>query len=54
MLFDYNAVRIAAIGDAYKVHVWRIIGEGHVWAELLESDPGTRGSHRWSCTMQPT
>ena len=37
MLFDYNAVRIAAIGDASKVHVWRIIGEGHVRAELLES-----------------
>jgi hypothetical protein len=37
VLFDYNAVRIAALGDASKMHVWRIIGEGHVRAELLES-----------------
>ena len=37
MLFDYNAVRIAAIGNASKVHVWRVIGEGHVRTELLES-----------------
>ena len=37
MLFDYDTVRIAAIGDASKVCVWRVIGEGHVRAELLES-----------------
>jgi hypothetical protein len=37
VLFDYNTVRIAAIGDASKVPIWRVIGEGYVWAELLES-----------------
>ena len=37
MLFDDNTVGIAAIGDASKVHVWRVIGEGHVRAELLET-----------------
>ena|SRR3954447_4106279 len=37
MFFDYNTIRIAAIGYASKVHVWRVVGEGDVWAELLES-----------------
>ena len=37
MLFDYNTVGIAAIGDASKVHVWRVVGEGHMRAELLET-----------------
>jgi len=37
VFFDDNTVRIAAIGDASKVHIWRVIGEGYVWAELLES-----------------
>ena len=37
MLFDDNTVGIAAIGDASKVHVWSVIGEGHVRAELLET-----------------
>jgi hypothetical protein len=37
MLFDYNTVRIAAISDASKVHIWRVISEGHVRAELLET-----------------
>jgi len=37
VLFDYDTVRIAAIGDASKVPIWRVIGEGHVCAELLES-----------------
>jgi hypothetical protein len=37
VLFDYDTVRIAAIGDASKVPIWRVIGEGYVWAELLES-----------------
>jgi hypothetical protein len=37
VLFDYNTVGIAAIGDASKVHVRRVIGEGHVRAELLET-----------------
>jgi len=37
VLFDDNTVGIAAIGDASKVHVWRVVGEGHVRAELLET-----------------
>jgi hypothetical protein len=37
MLFDYNTVRIAAIGDASKVHIWRVVGEGHMWTILLET-----------------
>ena len=37
MLFDDNTVGIAAIGDASKVHVWRVIREGHMRAELLET-----------------
>jgi hypothetical protein len=37
MLFDYDIVRISAIGDASNVHVWRVVGESHVWAELLET-----------------
>jgi hypothetical protein len=37
VLFDYNTVRIAAIGDASKVNVWRVIGGGHVRTELLET-----------------
>ena len=37
MFFDYNTIRIAAIGDASKVHIWGVIGESHVRAELLES-----------------
>jgi hypothetical protein len=37
VLFDYNTVGIAAIGDASKVRVWRVVGEGHVRAELLEA-----------------
>ena len=37
MLFDDNTVGIAAIRDASKVHIWRVVGEGHVRAELLET-----------------
>jgi hypothetical protein len=37
VLFDNNTVGIAAIGDASKVHVRRVIGKGHVRAELLET-----------------
>jgi hypothetical protein len=37
VLFDDNTVRIAAIGDASEVHVWRVVGEGHMRAELLET-----------------
>ena len=35
MLFDYNTVRIAAIRDASKVHVWRVEGEGRMRTELF-------------------
>jgi hypothetical protein len=37
VLFDDNTVRIAAIGDASKVHVRKVIGKGHVRAELLKT-----------------
>ena len=37
MLFYDNTVRIAAIGDASKVLIWRVVCEGHVRAELLET-----------------
>jgi hypothetical protein len=37
MLFDYNTVRIAAIGYASKVNIWRVVGEGHVRTELLKT-----------------
>jgi hypothetical protein len=37
VLFYYNTVRIATIGDTSNVHIWRVIGEGHVWTELLET-----------------
>jgi len=37
VLFDDNTVGIAAIGDASKVHVWRVVGESHVRAVLLET-----------------
>ena len=37
MIFDDNTIRIAAIGDASKVCVWRVKGEGHVRTELLET-----------------
>jgi hypothetical protein len=36
VIFDYNTVRIATIGDASKVHIWRVIGGGHVWTVLLK------------------
>jgi hypothetical protein len=37
VLFDDNTVGISAIGDASKMHVWRVIRESHVRAELLET-----------------
>jgi hypothetical protein len=37
VFFDDNTVGIAAIGNASKVHVRRVVGKGHVWAELLET-----------------
>ena len=37
VVFDDNTVRIAAIGDSSEVHVWRVVGEGHMRAELLET-----------------
>jgi hypothetical protein len=36
VIFDYNTVRIAAIGDASKVHISRVIGGGHVRTVLLK------------------
>ena len=37
MLFDDNTVGIASIGDTSKVHIWSVVGEGHVRTELLET-----------------
>ena len=37
MLFDYDTFRIATIGDATKMDVWRVVGEGHMRTELLET-----------------
>ena len=37
MLFDYNTVRITAIGDTSKMHVWRVEGEGRVRTKLLKT-----------------
>jgi hypothetical protein len=37
VLFDHDTVRIAAIGDASEMNIWRVIGEDPVWAELLEA-----------------
>jgi hypothetical protein len=46
VLFDDNTVGIAAIGDAPKVHVWGVVGEGHVRAELLQT-----GLALWAVTV---
>ena len=53
MLFDDNTVGIAAIGDAAKVCVWRVKGEGHVRAELLETGLAS-GQLPSESTKQPT
>jgi hypothetical protein len=37
VLFDDNTVRIAAICHASNVHIRRVIGGGHMRAELLET-----------------
>ena len=37
MLLDHNTVRVAPICDTSKVKVWRVIGQGHVWTELLQT-----------------
>ena len=37
VLVDDNAVGVATIGDASEVLVWRVVGEGHVRTELLET-----------------
>jgi hypothetical protein len=37
VLFDYNTIRIATIGDASKMHVWRVIGKGHMRTILLKT-----------------
>jgi hypothetical protein len=39
MIFDYNTVRITAIGHASKVYVWKVVGEGHMRTELLKAGP---------------
>jgi hypothetical protein len=36
VLFDYNTVRIAATGNASKVHVRRVVGKGHMRTILLK------------------
>ena len=42
MIFDYNTIRIATIGYASKVHIWRVICEGHMWTKLLKADLALR------------
>jgi hypothetical protein len=37
VFFDDDTVRIAGIGDVSKVHIWLVVGEGHVLAELLKA-----------------
>src|SRR5919202_4482801 len=37
MLFDYDTIRIAAIGYSSKVHIWRVIGECHMRTVLLKT-----------------
>jgi hypothetical protein len=37
MLFDYDTIRIAAIGNSSKVNIWRIVGEGHMRTVLLKT-----------------
>jgi hypothetical protein len=37
VLFDYNAVRIATIGYASNVLIWRVVGEGRIRTELFET-----------------
>ena len=38
MIFDYYTVGIAAIGDASKMHIRRIVSEGHMRTILLKTD----------------
>lgn len=37
MFFDDYALGVATIGDASEVHVWGVVGEDHVRAELLKA-----------------
>jgi hypothetical protein len=37
VLFDYNTVRIATVGYASKVHIWRVVGKGHMRTILLKT-----------------
>src|SRR3954468_7689791 len=37
MIFDYNTVGIATIGDASKVDIWRVVCEGHMRTILLKT-----------------
>jgi hypothetical protein len=46
MLFDYDTIRIAAIGNSSKVNIWRIVGEGHMWTVLLKT-----GLAFWAVTI---
>jgi hypothetical protein len=39
VIFDDYAIRVAAIGgDASKVPIGGVVGEGHIWAELLKAN----------------
>jgi hypothetical protein len=46
VLFDDNTVRIAAIRDSSNVLVWRVVGEGRIRAELLQT-----GLTLWAVTI---
>src|ERR1041385_8862563 len=37
MLFDYDTIRIATIGNSSKMQIWRVVGEGHMWTVLLKT-----------------
>jgi hypothetical protein len=37
VIFDYNTFRVATIGDASKVHIRRVVGEGHMRTILLKT-----------------
>jgi hypothetical protein len=37
VLFDYNTIGIATVGNASKVHIRRVVGQCHMRAELLKT-----------------
>jgi hypothetical protein len=37
VVFDYDTVRIAAISDTSKMHIWRIVSESHMRTILLKT-----------------